>query len=197
MTSSVKIRENLSWKGSVQRQFSSCRLWHCHFSIFLETLSARCLPPIDLLLKITEKIHLSIQRKQPKWNWNRNNPSWNKTKEILERLKKELRRALVNAISSPNPTPPSSKLFNVLLGGSLGKLKAFHCKSHYLERHIDPTKALQPPTAASASSQPSASCSCSPQLDPKVLEKSYQVTLKGVRSYVEAVWRIHTNRENA
>lgn len=38
----------------------------------------------------------------------------------------------------PQLTPPSSKLFDVLLGGSLGKLKAFHHKSHSSELHAGP-----------------------------------------------------------
>lgn len=64
----------------------------------------------------------------------------------------------------PQLTPPSSKLFDVLLGGSLGKLKAFHHKSHSSELHAGPTKAPSHPSAPAAA--------------PKSFSQSFPVTLK-------------------
>lgn len=49
---------------------------------------------------------------------------------LKKKKKPTLQSLLVDIVKSPDLTPPSSKLVDVLLGGSLGKLKALCSKSH-------------------------------------------------------------------
>lgn len=98
------------------------------------------------------KTRSELKKKPPKTTWKN------------EKKKKKAIKSISQCHQQPQLTPPSSKLFDVLLGGSLGKLKAFHHKSHSSELHTGPTKAPSHPSAPAAA--------------PKSFLQSYLVTLE-------------------
>lgn len=69
------------------------------------------------LAKMKTKQTIWVERQPEKKTW------------IDAKKKTTLQSLLVDIVKSPDPTPPSSKLVDVLLGGSLGKLKALCSKS--------------------------------------------------------------------